>query len=413
MLPGTARADAVSVSVISLIARAPGKGLKDHMDDSRLDLARRLMVDFATASGITGDRPPRRYLWTDAHAVCNYLALADATGEAAFRQLAVQLAAQVHDVLGRYRDDDVRTGWLSGLDDAEGRRHPTAGGLRIGKPLPERRREAMPDPQAEWEQDGQYYHYLTKWMHALRQLSAATRERSYLSWARELAVAAHGGFRARSGPPRLYWKMSTDLSYPLVPSSGLHDPLDGLVTALTLFADSDANRQLEDVVSDLHTLCVGHNWATDDPLGIGGLLFDAGRLLQLSPNGRLDRDPQLPWQVLEDADRGLASFARSAALGEPAAHRLAFRELGLAIGLQTPPLVEPSAAPAERRRLIDRVSRYRKLGLSIERFWTDPRNRTTETWRDHQDINDVMLATSLLPGGLLILAPLGVPASDP
>ena len=88
MLPGTARTDAVSVSVISLIARAPGKGLKDHMDDSRLDLARRLMVDFATASGITGDRPPRRYLWTDAHAVCNYLALADATGEAAFRQLA-------------------------------------------------------------------------------------------------------------------------------------------------------------------------------------------------------------------------------------------------------------------------------------------------------------------------------------
>ena len=28
----------------------------------------------------------------------------------------------------------------------------------------------------------------------------------------------------------MYWKMSIDLSYPLVTSMGQHDPLDGLIT---------------------------------------------------------------------------------------------------------------------------------------------------------------------------------------
>ncbi len=37
------------------------------------------------------------------------------------------------------RPDDSRRGWISGLGEAEGERHPTLGGLRIGKELPERR----------------------------------------------------------------------------------------------------------------------------------------------------------------------------------------------------------------------------------------------------------------------------------
>lgn len=365
------------------------------------------MNRFERSSGLTGDRPPRRYLWTDAHAVCNYLGLSEATGDETWRQLAVALVAQVHEVLGRHRDDDERSGWISGLDDTEGRRHPTIGGLRIGKPLPERRSDEPQDPRAEWDQDGQYYHYLTKWMHALRQLSAATGEQRYLTWAQELAVAAHAAFRARSGPARLYWKMSIDLSRPLVPSSGLHDPLDGLVTALTLRVGGADDRELEPIVDDLSAMCRGRSWTTDDPLGIGGLLFDAGRLAQLAPDGRRDVDPDLLGTVLEDADSGITAFSRSRTLSEPAANRLAFRELGLCIGLQAPARIDPSSWPSPIRVSVERLLSHRKLGVSIERFWSDPRTRDNATWREHQDINEVMLATSLVPGGFLELAPVG------
>ena len=39
---------------------------------------------------------------------------------------------------------------------------------------------------------------------------------------------------------------------------------------------------------------------------------------------------------------------------------------------------------------------------SIESFWLAPEHRG-ETWMAHQDINMVMLATSLAPGGYLAL----------
>ncbi len=376
------------------------------MEDSRVSEARRLMAGFAADTGLEGDRPPRRYLWTDAHAVCNYLSLAKTTGDAAGFELAARLVDQVHEVLGRHRDDDVRSGWISGLDDAEARRHPTAGGLRIGKPLPERRRGEPSDPRAEWDQDGQYYHYLTKWMHALRQMSAATGDARYLAWARELATTAHRGFRATSGPARLYWKMSIDLSYPLVPSSGLHDPLDGLVTALTLRTGDRDDLDLLAVVNDLDTLCRGQSWATDDPLGIGGLLFDAGRLAQLPASTRDDIDRDLLRAVLEDSDAGLERFTRSSTLTQGAAYRLAFRELGLSIGLQATPLIDPSDLTPATRTILDRLLGQRKLGIAIERFWSDPRTHDTVTWQDHQDINAVMLATSLVPNGFLALTPI-------
>jgi hypothetical protein len=37
----------------------------------------------------------------------------------------------------------------------------------------------------------------------------------------------------------------------------------------------------------------------------------------------------------------------------------------------------------------------------IEGFWLEGRNRESETWREHRDINMVMLATSLAPDGFL------------
>lgn len=117
----------------------------------------------------------RRYLWTDAFAVCNFLGLGQT-------EQALTLIDRVHHMLGRHRSDDTRRGWISGLPDAEGEAHPTIGGLRIGKPLPE-------DADDEWERDGQYFHYLTKWMHALDQAARATGNTQLRTWARELGLA--------------------------------------------------------------------------------------------------------------------------------------------------------------------------------------------------------------------------------
>jgi hypothetical protein len=160
-----------------------------------LELAKDLMDRFADSTGLTGKSAPRRYLWTDAFAVCNFLGLSRETGYDRFLQLAVRLVEQVHRVLGRHRPDDRRSGWLSGLSEEEGKRHPTGGGLRIGKKLNERAADEPPNSRLEWDQDGQYFHYLTKWMHALSRMSRETGDTRYLAWAAELAAVAHRSFK--------------------------------------------------------------------------------------------------------------------------------------------------------------------------------------------------------------------------
>jgi len=166
-------------------------------------LAAEIMQDFARRTGLDPEAPsPRRYLWTDAFALCNCLGLWEATGDAHWRILALRLVEQVHRVLGRHRPDDARRGWISGLSEDEGARHPTIAGLRIGKPLRERRADEAYDPPAEWERDGQYYHYLTRWMHALHQVWRTTGESRYLLWAVELALGVHPAFVGRIGSER-------------------------------------------------------------------------------------------------------------------------------------------------------------------------------------------------------------------
>ena len=153
-----------------------------------------LMRAFAETTGLTGNARPQRYLWTDAFGVCNFLGLHRVTGRADYLELALKLVEQVHHVLARHRDDDPRRGWISGLGEAEGERHPTLGGLRIGKDLPERQPHDPLDARLEWERDGQYLHYLTQWMHALHRVSEETGIPAFDTWAVELAQAAHAAF---------------------------------------------------------------------------------------------------------------------------------------------------------------------------------------------------------------------------
>ena len=337
----------------------------------------------------------QRYLWTDAFAVCNLLGLAAATGESAWRVQALELVEQVHHVLGRHRPDDARKGWLSGLAGSEAEAHPTLGGLRIGKPLPERGAADPFDERLEWDRDGQYFHYLTQWMHALDRVANATGDARFNTWARELAFVAHAAF-TRGAPPRMVWKRSVDLQRTLVPSMGQHDPLDGYVTCVQLeatarrFGVSAQEPSLARARADFEAMLSQTDLSTGDPLGLGVLLADAHRLACLAERGEAPVDAWVA-RLVRAAAVGLEHWAR---LGEdrlPAPQRLAFRELGLAIGLAAVPR-SPRLAP---------LARYAPLGEALVSFWSEPVQRANPTWADLRDINEVMLVTALLPDGYL------------
>jgi len=342
-----------------------------------------LMSSFAERTGLTSSRPSQRYLWTDAFAVENFLGLGQA-------ELARKLIAEVHRVLGHHRPDDVRTGWISGMTELEGAAHPTRGGLRIGKKLPERLADEPLDDELEWDRDGQYFHYLTKWMNALDQASVNTNDARFNVWARELAKTAHRAFvRGAPGSRRMAWKLSIDLSRPLVSSMGQHDPLDGLITCVQLQSTAAlldaATREpsLDEAVADFRAMIEHRDFVTSDPLGIGGVLMNAARVAQLEQRPPLDAS--LLSDLLDAALAGLTRYVRQPDLRLPATHRLAFRELGLAIGLRA----------LERAPHSEALNAYVPLAEAIESFWCDRHNREAQSFTEHRDINEVMLATSL------------------
>jgi hypothetical protein len=377
----------------------------------------RLMMQFAEYTGLIGDtHPPDRYLWTDAFALCNFLELFRQTGNGEFLDLGKRLVDQVHWILGRHRTEDDRKGWISGLDEKNGQSHPTSGGLRIGKDLNERKYSDPYDADLEWDRDGQYYHYLTKWIHALNRVSRVTNDRKYNLWALELAKAVHPKFTygpESGGSRRMYWKMSIDLTYPLVNSMGHHDPLDGLITYLetqsiaNLLSDSSFP-DLHQEIRDMQEMCKGKEWATHDPLGLGGLLSDSYRLVQMVDMGNIAYK-YLLHDTLEDSGIGLAFYSKTNHLKISANYRLAFRELGLAIGLKAIGRMDDfmndhpdSFVPLNQWELqIESLKEYEKLTGVIEKFWMIPENQRSASWREHQNINMVMLGTCLAPDGFL------------
>jgi hypothetical protein len=327
-----------------------------------------------------------------------------ATGDGEYTELALRLVDRVHRVLGRGSEA-----------------HPTCAGLRIGKRLPERRADEPFDERLEWERDGQYFHYLTKWMHALDQVTRSTGDPTFTRWASELARAAHRAFVYEPRPgagKRMYWKMSVDLSRPLVASMGQHDPLDGFVTCLQLEASAAAQggavaADLVQARADFGAMIDPRALATDDPLGLGGMLVDAYRVAQLRAQSPRIEDDGLLDALLVAACEGLRHYAAGPALRLPAARRLAFREIGLSIGLAAAQAMEAAASRVPGSfpggplagRALEALGAYARLRAEIETFWLRPEHRSVETWRDHLDINEVMLATSLAPEGFLVLRP--------
>ena len=396
----------------SLELRRP-KLASRQFDRQAMAIAR--MRDFASRTGLTTQGSERRYLWTDAYAVQNYVGLARATGDAHYDELALLLIDRVHRSLGRYRDGEGRSGWLSGLEGPFAEEHPTLGGLRIGKPLPERSPGESANEDLEWDRDGQYFHYITQWIHALDQVARTTGRATFNRWGRELMQTAHRAFvyqPINGGQKRMFWKMSTDLSRPLVASMGHHDPLDGFITCVELDAtarllQAPLDPALDDARGDFESMVDLEGLATADPLGIGGLLVDACRLEQLAREGA-DIPSDLIAALLDAGFHGIRHYLDRPDMRLPAEYRLAFRELGFAIGLAAVERIGERIRSHGGFRgspsvplYVERLEKRTGLRNEIETFWLDPQNRRTRSWLEHADINDVMLATTLAPEGFL------------
>lgn len=367
-----------------------------EINEEKTEAARKLMDDFSRRTGLQGNQGDKtiRYLWTDAFAVQTFFGLSNALNDNSYRKKALVLIELVHENLGRFHPDDDRKGWISGLGLEEGNEHPTAGGLRIGKKLPERQPDEPFNERLEWERDGQYFHYITRWVNALLQAEQETGEKNYGIWAAELLLASRKFIKRAGGAKRMYWKMSVDLSRPLVPSMGAHDPLEGLIC--TKSAQEAAPERVPELVlleRDFAEICAGQNWATFDPLGIGGLLLNSIRAADLAASEVIlpvSVNPEKLWKESMDSLKGYADTF----FPQAASQRLAFRECGLSLGLRAAygmkDLFRVSGFYPEE------LSEYLPLAEELENFWIDPAAQRSPTWKDHLDINAVSLAASIV-----------------
>lgn len=261
-----------------------------------------------------------RYLWTDAFGVINLLtmhqqyvkAVGSSEGNDMYLVLARRLVETVHDVLGRTRDGKSR---LPGATDE----NPLGGGLRIGK-----MEGYGPDG------DGQYHHYLTVWMFALNRLSLASGDPTFNRQAIALAKAIHPRFFLTTPTgPRMVWKMTMDLSRPLVASEGNLDPIDGYVVFRLLQAaakQSDDGAVLEDEINDYHRVMQrkGEHFVSSDPLDLGMTMWTAHWFADKEDWAeRLSRQCSEQMYDLFEINRYLERNIK---------YRLAFREFGTCLG---------------------------------------------------------------------------------
>jgi hypothetical protein len=122
-------------------------------------------------------------------------------------------------------------------------------------------------------------------------------------------------------------------------------------------------------------------------------------------------DPLL-LRVAAAAGESLACWPERRELRSPVESRLAFRELGLAIGVRAAPRIceaidrHPTrfGTAVERailRAHLEGVSARSGLADRIEAAWLEPSARVASSWRMHEDINAVMLASSLVEGSFM------------
>ena len=364
---------------------------------NNLTSARDLMDAYALRTGLNGDdtKAFQRYLWTDAFAVKTFLGLSDIYGKKEYSDKARRLTELVHRKLGRFGLTDPRRGWISGLPDAEGQAHPTAGGLRIGKTLREHQPSEPLDERLEWERDGQYFHYNTRWIGSLQKMAEETGDKEYLYQAAELLLAGRKFLLKVDGETRMFWKMSIDLSRPQVNSSGIHDPLEGLILSESLQAAvPELAPQLKKLAFEFEKLCFERDFKTKDTLGIGGLLLNSVKAAECLLQNRSLPEPMDPEKLLQDCLSGLENLKSSKEFSFTSARRLAFRECGLSLALH---VLKGSRAIFNQQGIsLSPFEEYFPLTQEIEDFWLKPKNQDSVLWKKHLDINAVTLAASMV-----------------
>ncbi|KAK4938556.1 hypothetical protein LTR10_020987 [Elasticomyces elasticus] len=310
-----------------------------------------------TAEGHRG-----RYLWTDGFAVVNFLTLHRTTNDSRYLTFAMNLVTTVHNILGYTRDGNHR---LPGATDD----HPLNGGLRIGK-----HDDAGPDS------DGQYFHYLTVWMFALNRMSLVTNDKWYNEQAVSLAKAVlpHFMTNTSSARPRMYWKLSTDLSHPLVESEGNLDPIDGLPTV------QDEIALLKKILDTKW-----RDYSSSDTLDLGMTLWTAHWLVS-----------EEAWAATlsRRAVHCLKTLVQHGHFEESTRRRLAFREFGTALGLRA------AFRISSETNSDDELAAIKHLPDQICKVWEDvglvpvPTKQQQGRMAELLPITAVMYASALIPG---------------
>ncbi|KAJ5690954.1 hypothetical protein N7488_011689 [Penicillium malachiteum] len=326
-----------------------------------------------------------RYLWTDAFGVINLLTMhkeyCRAGGESPhddrYVQLARRLIETVHDILGRTRDGTAR---LPGATES----NPLGGGLRIGK-----------TDEHGSDCDGQYHHYLTVWMFALNRMALATGDMEYNRQAVALARAIHPRFfvdRA-AARPRMIWKMSMDLSAPLVSSEGNLDPIDGFVVFRILQATAikaGDGEVLTEEIGDYKRVMErkGEHFVSKDTLDLGMTLWTAHWFSE--HENWASNLANRCFEQLYDI------FEINRYLDRNIKFRLAFREYGTCLGCYC-----QSQQTTDKERAVD----LKTWADAIITAW-DPYMELSIsqdlTPEDLRPINRVMYATALTPGGMAL-----------
>jgi hypothetical protein len=305
----------------------------------------------ADEAGMCADTVQRRYLWTDAFAVLAYVSIAelyesqqDYQTAQPYRRAIDKLISTVHDNLGKPRSNRPEHAMKPSSDSPTG-----FVGLRIGKEI------SRPVTDYGMRYDGQYWHYIDKWLWALQR---AGHDEEAIAIAR---TCFPHFFDSRGKGMR--WKLSVDAT----PAPGLEhvygsnsDTLSALIVFCILQGDDGAI--LKEEIGMLQNALGGYKFrVTDDPLGFGlDLMWD--QFLHGSP--------------MQSALKPLASRAL-----DPSHMSLPFRLYGAMIGARIAGWENQKVDALEEQALAyeARVAGHEK----------------------HSSINRVMLAMCLLCPGTL------------
>ncbi|KAF4708008.1 hypothetical protein FOZ62_024627 [Perkinsus olseni] len=314
-----------------------------------------LPPDEAGPGGHNGHQ--RRYLWTDAFGVLNFISLSKGfPGRSSeFLGAAGKLIKTVHETLGTPRSIE-----LPMLTDPD--RPGYYKGLRIGK------LHARASSDAGMKLDGMYWHYVDKWLFALIRYHQATRSAEALDDALRLVTNVHPYFCVPGQGVR--WKLNADMK----PIAGLEEahPNHDAETAYIIYNVLDGLRpgQVDKEIADLTGpfrayLQVADQHVSSDPLGYG-LTWWTNQFL---------RGPM--------AERERAALVEMApyAIDRRYAKSLPFRLYGALLGARI------SGVPSIVDACSDLIERLIPVEMSVGCGEVE-----------HSAINKVMLAAALCPG---------------